>query len=249
MNQLLLFALSVSVLLHGWLWLYAQQQPEVKPRAMAALSAPLKLQHVSFKQRVVQPVEAQEQPKPEPQKEIAKVEPKPTPKPISKKVPAKKPAKKIVKPKPAKKPPVKVAKAKPKPKPKTPKPVVAKKTEKPIKKPQKRVQEASTTPVVAKKSFGMNEKVVTSRPDYKRKVKPDYPSRALRRNQQGKVIIEVVLSPNGVNEKVSVKKSSGYPLLDRAAVKAIKRSEFVPQMLAGRAVTSTFEVPVEFKLN
>ncbi|MDE1463169.1 energy transducer TonB [Spartinivicinus poritis] len=263
MNRLLLLFISVSVLLHGWLWLFLQQQPQVTPKAMAALSSPLKLQHVTFKQRVVEPAQAKpveekqlEPPKqPEPKQEVAKVEPKPSPKPVTKKTPAKKIVKKkpvkpkpkiakVVKPKPVKKPPAKkVVKAKPKPKP-----VVAKKTEKPIKKPQKQTQVASTTPVVSKKSLGSSHKNAQAKPRCSQ-TELNYPSRAKRRNQQGEVLVKVELNERGGKESISIQKSSGYPVLDREALKMVKRTQCSPMLLAGKPVESTVIQSVVFKLN
>ncbi|MCX4026337.1 energy transducer TonB [Endozoicomonas sp. SM1973] len=260
MSRLLLLFISVSVLLHGWLWLFLQQQPEVTPKAMAALSSPLKLQHVTFKQRVVEPTQAKpvEEKQLEPKQEVAKVEPKPTPKPVTKKKPAKKIVKKkpvkpkpkiakVVKPKPVKKPPVKkVVKAKPKPK--TPKPVVAKKTEKPIKKPEKQTQVASATPVVAKKSLGSSHKNAQAKPRCSQ-TELNYPSRAKRRNQQGEVLVKVELDERGGKESISIQKSSGYPVLDREALKMVKRTQCSPMLLAGKPVESTVIQSVVFKLN
>lgn len=271
MNRLLLFFISVSILLHGWLWLYLQQQPQVKPRAVAALSSPLKLQHVTFKQRVTppaeaKPVEVQEQPKPEPKpepKKVTQVQPEPTPKPITKKTPPKKPTKKIAKKKPAKpkpklakvvkpntvkKPPVKKVVKPAKPKPKVPPKVAVKTSKKPIKQPQKQTQVASTTPVVAPKSLGASHREARVKPNCKTK-EPVYPSRARRRNQEGQVLVKVELSANGEKKDISIEKSSGYPLLDREALKVVRRSTCTPMILAGKAVASTYFRPVVFKFN
>ena len=50
-----------------------------------------------------------------------------------------------------------------------------------------------------------------------------YPRRAQRKQLQGKVILSFRLNTNGVISTISVEKSSGYGILDRAAVTSLKR--------------------------
>lgn len=61
-----------------------------------------------------------------------------------------------------------------------------------------------------------------------RKIEPTYPEQARLQGWQGKVNIRVEVLSDGLPGDITVKKSSGYPLLDDAAVKAIKRWRFVP---------------------
>jgi TonB family protein len=70
-----------------------------------------------------------------------------------------------------------------------------------------------------------------------RKVKPEYPVRARREGWQGTVVVQVVLSSNGTIKSLNVLKSSGYDILDRAAVEAIKGWQFssnVPEGCEGK---------------
>jgi TonB family protein len=70
-----------------------------------------------------------------------------------------------------------------------------------------------------------------------RRVKPEYPVRARREGWQGTVVVQVVLSSNGTIKSLNVLKSSGYDLLDRAAVEAIRGWQFssnVPEGCEGK---------------
>ncbi|MCC6012634.1 energy transducer TonB [Candidatus Caldipriscus sp.] len=70
-----------------------------------------------------------------------------------------------------------------------------------------------------------------------RKVKPEYPLRARREGWQGVVVVQVVLSSNGTIKSLNLLKSSGYDILDRAAVEAIRGWQFssnVPEGCEGK---------------
>jgi TonB family protein len=70
-----------------------------------------------------------------------------------------------------------------------------------------------------------------------RKIKPEYPVRARREGWQGTVVVQVVLSSNGTIKSLNVLKSSGYDILDRAAVEAIRGWQFssnVPEGCEGK---------------
>ena len=77
---------------------------------------------------------------------------------------------------------------------------------------------------------------------------PRYPHLARQRGQEGQVVIRVRVSADGNARSVTVRRSSGYPLLDDAAATAIRRWQFVPASLAGIAMAGTVDVPVTFKL-
>ena len=58
---------------------------------------------------------------------------------------------------------------------------------------------------------------------------PQYPTYAVRNHYQGKVTIELTVSPEGVVTNASVRKTSGYTLLDEAALNVVKnRWRFPP---------------------
>ena len=59
----------------------------------------------------------------------------------------------------------------------------------------------------------------------------------------------VIVSPHGRARSVKLKESSGFPLLDEVAQKAVSDWEFIPGRMGTVAVESEIEVPVRFKLN
>ena len=78
----------------------------------------------------------------------------------------------------------------------------------------------------------------------------NYPRRALQMGWQGKVELEVRLSPEGKVREVHVAKSSGYPMLDEEAVAMVKRTGQLPAVPADfRGREFTVLVPVVFKID
>jgi protein TonB len=51
---------------------------------------------------------------------------------------------------------------------------------------------------------------------------PDYPSLALRSRYQGTVTLEILVDEGGKITSVNVRKSSGFTMLDEAALKKVK---------------------------
>jgi len=77
---------------------------------------------------------------------------------------------------------------------------------------------------------------------------PDYPEAARRRREQGRVVIRVAVSEDGVPMEVAVAVSSGHPPLDAAAMAAVQRWRFAPATRAGRPIPGNAEVPIDFRL-
>ncbi len=77
---------------------------------------------------------------------------------------------------------------------------------------------------------------------------PRYPYLARRRGQEGRVVLRVQVTADGEAAAVQLRQSSGYRLLDKAAVEAAKTWRFVPARRGGIAVAGSVEVPVSFKL-
>jgi protein TonB len=77
---------------------------------------------------------------------------------------------------------------------------------------------------------------------------PSYPESARRRGEQGRVMLRVTVSIEGSPTDVSVADSSGHPILDEAAVSAVRRWRFTPATRAGQPLVATAEVPVVFRL-
>ena len=78
--------------------------------------------------------------------------------------------------------------------------------------------------------------------------KPNYPMAAKERGQQGRVVLRVEVSAAGQPLSVTVLSTSGYPLLDKAALAAVGQWQFRPATQAGTAVAGAADVPVQFRL-
>lgn len=85
-------------------------------------------------------------------------------------------------------------------------------------------------------------------PRYRDTPLPSYPAAAREQRLEGTVLLEVQVREDGRAGEVQVKRTSGFPLLDTAALEAVRRWTFVPGRRGPRAVESRVEVPVRFSL-
>ena len=129
----------------------------------------------------------------------------------------------------------------PKPKPREPDPVpseepAAKEEVQPVK------QEATPpSPVVL-------DAEPDYRADYLNNPRPPYPMVARRMGYHGKVVLDVEVLAEGKAGDVKLHQSSGYDILDNAAVQTVKTWRFTPARRFGQAVTQRFLVPIKFSL-
>jgi protein TonB len=85
-------------------------------------------------------------------------------------------------------------------------------------------------------------------PSFQTRVEPDYPNSARRQHQQGAVTLGLYINELGTLDKVEVLKSSGYPLLDAAAVEAMKASRFRPAYQGATPLPAHAEITINFQL-
>ena len=91
----------------------------------------------------------------------------------------------------------------------------------------------------------LGDAVIPASPDNQSRNRPPiYPIEATRRGQQGTVTLLIHVSPLGVSLGADVLQSSGYPLLDRAALDAITTWRFRPAVRNGTPVP--FDMPMRF---
>ena len=83
---------------------------------------------------------------------------------------------------------------------------------------------------------------------YARVVKPKYPRKARTAGWEGTTVLKVRVDPGGRPGLVTVDRTSGFELLDRAAMRAMRRWEFHPARNGDRTVASWVKVPVSFQL-
>jgi protein TonB len=89
------------------------------------------------------------------------------------------------------------------------------------------------------------EAVIPARPDDAYRNRPPiYPRDAARRGQQGAVLVVIHVSPAGAAMGADIVESSGYPLLDKAALDAVLTWRFRPA--ASRDGTVAFDMPMRF---
>jgi protein TonB len=79
--------------------------------------------------------------------------------------------------------------------------------------------------------------------------KPRYPSIAANRGWEGTVHLLVKVSAEGDSEEVTVQHSSGYDVLDEAAIEAVEKWKFIPAKRGETPVSSLVVVPINFVLN
>jgi protein TonB len=138
-------------------------------------------------------------------------------------------------------PPTPLAVAAPTPAPNAPVGVVA----------QAALLPAITTPlVVAPTPVGGGAHVVlpSSDADYLHNPKPTYPALSKRLNEQGKVVVRVLIGAGGVAEQGEIRQSSGFERLDQAALATALRWRYVPGKRGGVAQAMWFNVPINFVL-
>ena len=90
---------------------------------------------------------------------------------------------------------------------------------------------------------------VSAKPRYRSNPTPDYPIPSKRRREEGIVLINVQVEVDGTPAAVSLNRSCGHPLLDRAALDAVRRWTFEPARAAGVPVASLLVIPVRFSLD
>ena len=84
--------------------------------------------------------------------------------------------------------------------------------------------------------------------EFLEQVRPKYPSEAKRLRQEGRVLVSIYVSISGKIDKVEISESSGFPLLDEAAVAAARRSRLRPAYIGNRPMNSKVEAPYRFVL-
>lgn len=96
---------------------------------------------------------------------------------------------------------------------------------------------------------GLEEPALTAARNLADNPRPAYPGLARALGEEGKVILELEVQPNGHAGNVQVLVSSGHSALDNAALAAVRRWRFIPSTRGGIPVASTVRVPVRFALS
>ncbi|MGF1762082.1 energy transducer TonB [Aliivibrio kagoshimensis] len=108
-------------------------------------------------------------------------------------------------------------------------------------------EDSPTRPV----SSGANQKlpVIEKATFVSKPIAPKYPRLARNKGVQGTATYEIWLNEHGEQIKQILTSSSGAKILDKAALKAIKKWQFSPQKINGQAIAHRVFVPVRFNLD
>jgi len=85
-------------------------------------------------------------------------------------------------------------------------------------------------------------------PRYQSNTPPVYPGLARKRGQEGTVFLQVLVNREGRVDDLEIETSSGFTLLDRAAVSSVKKWSFEPGRRGEERIPMWVRVPVTFKL-
>jgi protein TonB len=89
-----------------------------------------------------------------------------------------------------------------------------------------------------------------ARPAYGTNPRPPYPLAARRLGLEGRVLLDVVVAPDGHAASVSVRESSGHRMLDDSAADTVRtRWRFIPARRGGVPVESSVTVPIRFRIS
>jgi protein TonB len=99
---------------------------------------------------------------------------------------------------------------------------------------------ARSTPSTARGGF--------SAPRLESNRRPRYPEAARAAGAEGTVIVKAYVLASGEVAAAEIARSAGHPLLDRAALDAIRVAQFVPARRGDTPIPFWVEVPVQFRL-
>lgn len=77
---------------------------------------------------------------------------------------------------------------------------------------------------------------------------PAYPVRSRQMREQGRVLLDVYILPDGSVGEIRLRESSGFPRLDRSALEAVKGWRYIPAMRGGVAIPYWYVQPINFTL-
>jgi len=85
-------------------------------------------------------------------------------------------------------------------------------------------------------------------PVYRENPAPRYPRMAKRRGYEGTVLLEVFVNREGKVKELRIFHSSGYPVLDKAALSSVKKWVFESGKRGDESIEMWVKIPVRFRL-
>jgi protein TonB len=97
---------------------------------------------------------------------------------------------------------------------------------------------------------GSGKKGSIIRPRILSKVEPKYPESARQAGQEGTAVVRIQILANGLPGEVTIDSTSGYAVLDDAAVAAVQKWQFIPAKNpeSGANIMCRTTMPVSFRL-
>lgn len=94
-----------------------------------------------------------------------------------------------------------------------------------------------------------SQSATTIAPDYVDNTAPNYPPMARKRGQEGTAILRVNVDKTGCPTAVTLHQSSGFTMLDEAAIQSVRQWKFKPARAGFFEVSAIVEIPIRFHLN
>jgi periplasmic protein TonB len=86
-------------------------------------------------------------------------------------------------------------------------------------------------------------------PNYSLSPPPPYPSSARRMGAQGITILSAKISADGEPSEIEIAQTSGFSILDKAAIEAVTKWKFHPAEKNNIPIPSTVKIPIRFSLS
>ena len=96
---------------------------------------------------------------------------------------------------------------------------------------------------------GNSAAFVSANPLYRENTPPVYPAIAKLRGYEGVVLVNAEILPDGRVGSTEVSKSSGYAILDKSAMEAVRLWKFEPAKKAGKPFAVRVKLPIKFVLH
>jgi periplasmic protein TonB len=104
------------------------------------------------------------------------------------------------------------------------------------------------TPIIPQGTGGPVASGADEVPSYYRNPPPTYPEECRKMKEEGLVVIRTEVDADGKVASEGLIQSSGFPLLDKVALKTVQGWQFKPARIAGLAVSTSVNIPVRFRL-
>ena len=106
----------------------------------------------------------------------------------------------------------------------------------------------ATKPSEFQKITKTNENEIIDYGLIKGKLKPQYTKESLENEEEGSVVVEIIVNKNGIIESAKISHSSGHARLDYTAIKTAKNEKLEPQTKQGKPIRTRYLISYTFNL-